>query len=322
MFKNKQGRFRSGWVIAAALAVFLVIAVIVQMIFLIVLFFLSINKITGLYDIIDTINKIVYDWFGVLLVVQALIMIAVAVFAWKKIYKRPLWQMGFTSLKEHGGELGFGLLLGALSICVIFAVLLATGEAKVLSWRPVLTPDVFFYLLLFILVGISEELFFRGFCMSVMRRTKSMAQIIIFSSLLFGLAHISNPGFTFLAFINISLIGMVFAIMYIKSGSIWMPIGFHITWNYFQGLVFGMSVSGIEARGFFEVEFKETEFLVGGSFGPEGSLLASAVMLLGLAAVMLYYRNKEKLDFFSLDPLPQEAALTGNQVISEGETHE
>ena len=80
-----------------------------------------------------------------------------------------------------------------------------------------------------------------------------------------------------------------------------MPIGYHITWNYVQGSVFGMGVSGMSPGGLITMEYTEMNLLTDPAFGPEGGLLVTAIVLLGFVPVWLYYRKKQ-FDFFSLDP--------------------
>lgn len=300
MLRNQQGQVRSGWIIAAAFGAYFLAVAIVSMIFII----FAVMGLAGSYnfgaDFLQAIMDLTFEWAWLLIIFQELIMIAIVLFAWKKIFKRPLWQMGL-GFKGHGPELGFGLLFGAFSIALVFAASLLTGNIQVESWIPVFSPGIITYLLVFILVGFAEEMFCRGFVMSVLRRTRSKPVIFIVSSLLFSLLHILNPGYTLMPLINIALVGALFAYMFMRSGNIWMPIGYHITWNYLQSSVFGMSVSGIETDGLFRSEYVEANLINGAGFGPEGGLLVTVAILAGFLVVRWYYRDKT-LDFFALDP--------------------
>ena len=70
--------------------------------------------------------------------------------------------------------------------------------------------------------------------------------MIVVPSLIFGLIHLTNPNVTLLSVVNIVLLGIALSLMYYKSGNVWMCIGFHIAWNLFQSVVYGMPVSGLD----------------------------------------------------------------------------
>ena len=102
------------------------------------------------------------------------------------------------------------------------------------------------FLLLFILVGFSEEMFFRGYVMSTMASRGNKKWVIyVASALIFSIAHGLNPNVSILGLVNIALVGILFAYMFYATNSLWLPIGYHITWNFFQGNVFGFAVSGM-----------------------------------------------------------------------------
>lgn len=306
MFKNAEGKVRSGWKIAAALGSFFVILMIVETMLAVVLLVPLIGSLdsfsSGSFSsLYNTLYDELMEWAWLLYILQALVMIAVPVFAWKVIIKRKLGDMGLTRLRVK--ELLWGLLLGAVSITLVFLLLMAFGVVRVVSWTPVPSADTYLYLVIFILVGVSEEVFFRGYSVSALRQTRSIPVIFIASSLVFALMHAANPGFNFSAFINIFIIGLLFTYAYMKSGNIWMPIGFHITWNYVQCGVFGLNTSGIGARGLIDVVYTQTGFLGGGEFGPEDSLFSTVVILLCFLFVKWYYR-KSTLDFLAIDGAP------------------
>lgn len=292
MFKNKRGEVRSGWKIAVVMGTILVITFIISSVIgaIISVFLISANG--GIQRMMDDMAAVMQQWQWVLNIVQSGVMIAVVVFAWKKIVKRDLTEMGLPSLKRHKGELGWGLLFGIVSITIVFAVLVLTGNAQVASWTPSFSAALIQYLLVFIMVGFSEEIFFRGFVMATLRQTRSIAVVVFVSSVFFSLAHSLNASFSLIPFINIVLVAGLFAYMYLQSGNIWMAIGFHITWNYFQGQVFGMPVSGMQQSGMLMTQYAQGNILNGGGFGPEGGLVATAIILLGFLFVRWYYRDK------------------------------
>jgi membrane protease YdiL (CAAX protease family) len=179
-------------------------------------------------------------------------------------------------------------------------VILLTGNGYMVSWTPRFTANTVLYLFVFIIVGFAEELLTRGYVMSVLRQTKCMPLVIATSSVLFSLMHIKNNSFSLIPFINIVLAGLLFAYMFIKSGSIWMPIGYHITWNYFQGCVYGFPVSGHGSQGIFNMQYASDTILNGGAFGPEGGLVVTIVLIVSFMFIKWYFRNST-FQFMDMD---------------------
>jgi len=128
----------------------------------------------------------------------------------------------------------------------------------------------------FILVGLEEELMSRGYFINVLNQMGKPWLSVLISSIIFSLMHILNPNIVFLGLLNIFLIGVLFSYMYIKTGNLWMPIGYHISWNYFQGYIFGFNVSGNSVRGIYNA-FPKNNFLSGGEFGLEGGIITTLV---------------------------------------------
>lgn len=300
MFRNSEGKVRSGWKIAAAYGAFFVVISIVGSIVGVIFMFAAVGQVDSISSFWDEYTAVMAQWNWLFMVLQTLSMIAVPVFAWKVIFKRCLDSMGLPCIKGHTKELGWGLLLGAGSMTIIFLLLVVTGVLRVVSRTPVLSADTFLYMLVFILVGIAEESFYRGYCMSVLRQTRSIALIFVISSVLFSLVHATNFGYSFTAFINIAIAGLLFAYMYMRSGNIWMPIGFHITWNYFQGSVFGLSTSGNSFQGLIKTEYVQVGIWGGGAFGPEEGLFTTFMLLVCFLFVKWYYR-KYSYDFLTMD---------------------
>lgn len=315
MFKNKEGKVRSGWKIAAVLGTFFAVVIAIGGITGIIASVILIsggNLDPSTLNYTDNGMKIMENLNKILLFIQEIVLIFTPIIAWKYVMKRPLSNMGFPSLKEHSKELVIGLLFGIVSMTIVFIALLLTGNAVVESWTPHFTSDTIIYLVIFILVGFAEEIFGRGYVMSVLRQTRSIPAVVLISSILFALMHGANAGIGILPLINLALVGVLFAYMYLKSGNIWMPIGYHITWNYFQGNVYGFKVSGTAPEGIITTTYASNNIFNGGDFGPEGGLFVTAVILLGLLFVRYYYRN-ETFDFIASEPeveKPQEAVET------------
>ena len=210
-------------------------------------------------------------------------------------------------------DLCFGLALGAILMGFIFVVELGAGWITVTgtfqSGLPDLAsqvslPDVpfgvaiLFNLLMFISVGIGEEFFSRGYHLKNMAEGLSfvgpkgaVVAATLFSSVIFGLMHAANPNATVISTFNLLLAGLFLALGYILTGELAIPIGLHITWNFFQGNVFGFPVSGTDAGAtFIAIEQGGPQLVTGGPFGPEAGLIGIAAMILGSILIILWVR--------------------------------
>jgi hypothetical protein len=101
---------------------------------------------------------------------------------------------------------------------------------------------------------------------------------LIISSALFGLAHLGNPGATWVAAVWIALeAGLLLGGAYMLTGNLWMPIGLHAAWNFTQGEIFDVPVSGIDEHGLVQAKLSGPEILTGGMFGLEASIIALVI---------------------------------------------
>src|SRR5690625_993937 len=248
---------------------------------------------------LDILDK--YPWITLLVQGGGTVgSILIILLFWRYLNKSTLKEIGFRgSLRD----LGFGLFLGALSITVITFILMLTGNISLINSfsDPEFTVYALTFLILFILVGFFEEMFFRGYVMSTMAsRGNGKWMIYVVSSLFFSIVHMTNPNVSVLGLINIALVGFLFAYMFDVTNSLWLPIGYHITWNYFQGNVFGFAVSGTTPYGIYNVDITSGNVLLtGGDFGLEGGILATFLIVLGFLATRYY--SKKRREFHNMD---------------------
>jgi membrane protease YdiL (CAAX protease family) len=209
-------------------------------------------------------------------------------------------------------DFGFGLALGAVLMGLIFAVeagadwVTITGTLQGPAYGlplPAALPfglAILIALLRFIGVGIGEEFLSRGYHLKNLaegfnfRPLGPKGAIIVaalLSSAVFGVLHAANPNASFISTFNIFLAGLFLALGYILTGELAIPIGLHITWNFFQGNVFGFPVSGTEAGAtFIAVEQGGSPLVTGGAFGPEAGLIGIGAMVLGSILTVLWVR--------------------------------
>jgi len=208
--------------------------------------------------------------------------------------RRHRWPIGWTK-RGAVSDLFRGMGIGVVLMTAIFIVMLVCGAIRIESFRTdaAVWGDMAAYLGLFALVAFNEELFSRGYVQGLVRYRFGRSAAIVCSSLFFALLHSFNPG-AFeqpLPLINIFIAGVLLAVCREISGSLWLPIGLHFTWNYMQGNVFGFEVSGTKVVSPVEIAPSGSAVWSGGSFGAEGSLTATIVML---AAIWYMWRVGER----------------------------
>ncbi len=278
IFINRNRQIRSGWKIGLVLACLLTGLVLYQIV-----------------SIVSGISDVVADEWSI---ATPLIFGGSVLFVlWILDHKKPK-DIGLTRLKGNFGNLLFGFLLGAVSMTVIFVILLVTGHIALENgfMSPDISMSLLWGLILFILVGIQEELFSRGYCIFVFQQMNCLWVSVLLSSLLFTLLHGLNPHINWIGMLNIFLVGFLFAFMYLKTGNLWMPIGYHISWNYFEGNIFNFPVSGSRFDGLYHIQILRNDIISGGFFGPEGGILTTLVILIGFGVVWKLVAKQEKED--------------------------
>lgn len=211
------------------------------------------------------------------------------------IEKRSLGSMGMRKKNSVRNYL-IGLVVGFVMISVIVLAAKLTGAVKLVAAR-YYTGIVLLYLLGFIVQGMSEEFIFRGYLMNSVGGKHSAALAIAVSSVAFSLAHLANPGFNFIAFLNIALFGLFAALYMICFDDIWGACAIHSIWNFTQGNIYGISVSGTTSAGenhstlMQTVAVSDNALLTGGSFGIEASIITTVVLLIACTVVAFLIRK-------------------------------
>ena len=215
----------------------------------------------------------------------------------KVIEKNSLSSLGFVK-KNWLKYLGWGILLSLLQMGVIALVYqvggIGTFELNELSLEPIL-----FILGLFpfwLLQGGTEEVATRGWLLTRIAARTNLPLAIAISSSLFGILHMGNAGVTFLSVLNIILDGVLAALLFIYTDSIWLVVAQHGTWNYVQGNLLGFQVSGTGAdASIFRFTMGDgPDWLTGGAFGAEGSIITTLVLLVSLVIVYCLGERKEE----------------------------
>ena len=144
--------------------------------------------------------------------------------------------------------------------------------------------------LAFVLVGWNEELLSRGYHLQNLADGLNLFWGVVLSSVGFGLLHIANPNASWISSLGIFLAGVFLAYGYLRTLQLWLPIGLHIGWNIFEGVIFGFPVSGMETYRLIQTSVNGPDLWTGGAFGPEAGLVVVPALLLGALMVWAYTR--------------------------------
>jgi len=240
------------------------------------------------------------------LLVVTNILAAIAITLSVYLARRTLDRRSFTSLGLRWDSLAardllFGILLAGLLMGLIFLVECAAGwlHFEGYTWEQQSWENILLGLLVsglvFVLVGWYQELLSRGYWLQNLRDGLNLAWSVAISSALFALAHSLNPNVTWVAIIGLFAAGLFLAYGYLRTGQLWLSIGLHIGWNFFEGTVFGFPVSGALPFTLIRQSVQGPQLVTGGEFGPEAGLIVLPAMLLGAGLIYAYTINRLKV---------------------------
>ncbi len=211
-------------------------------------------------------------------------------FIWVRfVEKRPFSSIGFWKEKWMRKYLK-GALIGFVFISTPVILLLLMGSVKLQVQHITSTVIVGIVgsLVAFLIQGATEEIIVRGWLFPVLSVRSRIWGGIVVTSFLFGFLHLLNPGITILSISNIILVGVFAAFYVLKDSSLWGICAWHSIWNWAQYNVYGFAVSGmtIYSTPLFKPATNGPEFLHGGTFGIEGSIITT--IMLTIASIVLW----------------------------------
>ena len=185
------------------------------------------------------------------------------------------------------------VMMGLISLAM---TLLGWIHFNGFAWQfdplPVVLGQTLFSLLIFIVVGWSEELLSRGYHLQTLASGINLFWGVLISSAVFGALHIINPNATWIAAVGILFAGLFLALGYLRTGQLWLSIGLHIGWNFFEGVIFGFPVSGTASYPLLRIHVSGPPLWTGGAFGPEAGLIILPALLVGALLIGLYTRRR------------------------------
>jgi membrane protease YdiL (CAAX protease family) len=223
--------------------------------------------------------------------------------------KKSFNSLGLKWSKQGLKDMTFGFALSGLMAAAFYFLLISfdllvfkgvnfesttlTGPFDFIQFMSILTLGSLSLMLVeHILVGYWEELVFRGYILQNMIEGLGLASAIVISCILYGLLHYMNPNATILSSAIIIGFGFLRIYGYLGTKMLWLSIGMHIGWNFFQGPIFGFAASGHKKTTLLQHTLNSDKiYLTGGEFGPEGSILIIPILILALLT-MKWYANK------------------------------
>ena len=205
----------------------------------------------------------------------------VTVWIFQKFVNRESFSAIGLEFNGYKDDFVSGLIFGAGLIGIGFAILYTINFLSVASIQFSLI-DQLFYLSLFAVVSLNEEIAIRGYILQNLSSSFNKYIALVLSSLVFMIMHIGNPNMSAVPLFNLFLAGLLLGVYCIHKNNLWFPIGAHITWNYFQGPVLGFEVSGNDVDSIFIQSLNGSELITGGEFGFEGSIILTVLMIIGI----------------------------------------
>jgi membrane protease YdiL (CAAX protease family) len=210
---------------------------------------------------------------------------AVVIMAWF-VDRVPLRVFGITFHERWLRDVGLGLAVaaGMIAVVIVGGILLNGIQVEV-STSAATIPAIVGTVMVLALAAFNEELVFRGYPFQVLLKGIGPWPTMLLLSSIFALIHLGNPGASLLSTLNTAIAGIFLSLAYMQTRSIWLPYGIHFGWNMGTAVVLGVPVSGIDTVSLLNTQLRGPEFISGGIYGPENSILGTLVFLGGAIVI-------------------------------------
>ena len=305
IFINEVGRLRSGWRVVIYVAAFIALSVILATVLRVALIVIGPRAET---NVSQFIAELVFR--GALLGAA----LGAGYFCVRFLEGLPWRSLGLTFHRGWFRDLVLGFAIGFASL--VFAVAIASRGLKfsfgATGWSSIIKSMIGSLVILFV-AALAEEAMFRGYGLQTLSRAKLAWLGVLLTSVPFGLAHLSNPNVVRgVTFANTALAGIWLAAAYLRTRSLWLPLGVHWSWNWALGWFFGLPVSGIQlvSNPLLQGHDNGPKWLTGGSYGIEGGV--ACTLALTLFTVFLW-----KTRWLSATPELEQMTSEENPATSE-----
>ena len=232
--------------------------------------------------------------------IAELIAVTLSIFVARRLLdRRSFVSLGLQPGRRSIVDLAVGIGITFLMMGLIFAMewMLGWLDLTGFAWQvqPVggVALTVVIFLIVCLLIGWNEELMSRGYHLQTLSSGMTLNWGWILSSSIFGLLHLANPHANWSALAGIVLVGLFLGYAYIRSGQLWLSIGLHTGWNFFEGVVFGFPVSGLPFYHLTHISVSGPGLWTGGDFGPEAGLVLVPALAMGFGLIYAYTRQAE-----------------------------
>ena len=229
--------------------------------------------------------------------------ITVSVFyARRYIDKRSFVSLGISLKGLWIKDIAAGVGISFLMVGLMFAIGNVLNWIKIdgMAWTNDGIANSFVqtttWLVIFIMIAWQEELLARGYQLQNISEGLNIYWGAILSSILFSFFHLSNPGANWPSMLGVFLAGLMLSVGYIYTKQLWLPIGIHLGWNFFEGVLFGFPVSGMQTYALTKINLTGPELWIGGKFGPEAGLLLLPALAFGVLLIFSYSKIRVKND--------------------------
>ncbi len=289
VFFDQMGRLRSGWRAALFMFVFALTAMLLGAIAI------AAMKAAGVEAGPGTSS---------FLMVSGAISLGLAIlYGWLlgwRLEGLPFRALGASFTPRWFRHLVFGSAAGVLTLCLAIAVAAFSGglsfEANTAA-QGAIAQSLVTSFFVFAIAAAFEEVLFRGYILQTFARSGLAWLAVLLTSLFFGAVHLGNPNSGYIATLNTVIAGVWFSVAYLKTRDLWFVWGLHLMWNWVQGSIFGIEVSGLTEISTAPV-LKEVEtgpvWLTGGDYGLEAGIACTIALIISTAVI--YYRPWLKPD--------------------------
>jgi membrane protease YdiL (CAAX protease family) len=288
LFRNPTDhRLRLGWRLLAHLALLVVLYISVA------IFLAPLWALTGLSE--TSSRAFLIESIGSLFAITASVFLARRWFD-----RRSFISLGLAWYRRAARDLLAGVGIGGLVITAIYAVQIVLGWLRFagFAWQSeapgAIVANLLLYLVIFILVGWQEELLCRGYWLHNLSDGLGLGWGVLISSWAFAVLHALNPYVTPQAVFLLIGAGLFMACGYLRTRQLWLSIGLHIGWNFFEGPLFGFAVSGTSSFTLIRQIATGPQPLTGGAFGPEAGLIVLPGLALGVILIYWYTRKNTR----------------------------
>jgi membrane protease YdiL (CAAX protease family) len=275
-FFDEEGRLRSGWRVVVFVIAF----------FAVLYSLLEARRLALRLTPISSVRSLLASYGFIVILFAIAMIVGWACNRW--LERLPLRALGWAFHHRWWRDWLIGSLLGAASLLIATAIAMLAGGLRFNVTAPELFPLVLKILVIsavvFICAAAAEQVTYWGYPFQTLLRAHCGWVAVILSSAVFAWYHMGNPNVVpMFTFINTALAGVWFSVAYLRTRSLWFPLGLHWAWNWIQGGLLGLPVSGrAETVSLLRATDFGPAWLTGGAYGIEGGIACTAALILSI----------------------------------------